>query len=153
MVVACPKRMSSPAQLEAVGLWLLANFRGRCWLGVDLLRFIDDEMWRYPDARVHDRERNDALAHVEQTTQVARHYLAVLMLDRQRLDEELEFYAGNHAKAPEALHQKFEENEGGIRAQNKFIQSMEEDRQRLALRFENERAQLEPLWRATAVTR
>ncbi|MDM0037233.1 error-prone DNA polymerase [Variovorax sp. J22P271] len=47
VVVACPKRMSSPEQLEAVGLWLLAHFRGRCWLGVDLLRFIDDEMWLY----------------------------------------------------------------------------------------------------------
>ncbi|HZX83609.1 MAG TPA: error-prone DNA polymerase, partial [Reyranella sp.] len=47
VVVACPKRMSSPAQLEAVGLWLLAHFRGRCWLGVELLRFIDDEMWLF----------------------------------------------------------------------------------------------------------
>ncbi len=47
VVVACPKRMSLPAQLEAVGLWLLAHFRGRCWLGVELLRFIDDEMWLY----------------------------------------------------------------------------------------------------------
>ena len=45
VVVASPDRESTSAQLEAVSLWLLANFTGRCWLGVELLRTIDDEMW------------------------------------------------------------------------------------------------------------
>ncbi|VTU43231.1 MULTISPECIES: error-prone DNA polymerase [unclassified Variovorax] len=47
VVVACPKRMSTPEQLETTGRWLLSEFRGRCWFGVDLLRLIDDEMWLY----------------------------------------------------------------------------------------------------------
>jgi len=108
---------------------------------------------RYPDARVHDRERDDALAHIEQAAQVARHYLAALNVERQRLDEELEFYRGDRTKAPSALREKFEENETSVRAQTKFIQSMEEDRERLALRFANERVQLEPLWKAVAAKR
>lgn len=108
---------------------------------------------RYPEARVHDRERDDALAHIEQAAQVARHYLAALKIDRQRLDEELAFYRGDRTKAPAALREKFEDNEAGVRAQNKFIQSMEEDRQRLAMRFAKERTQLEPLWQAVAAKR
>jgi hypothetical protein len=108
---------------------------------------------RYPDARVHDRERDDALAQIEQVTQEAKHYLAALKIDRQRLDEELEFYRGDRTKAPTALRERFEENEVSVRAQNKFIQSMDEDRQRLALRFANERAQLEPLWQTVAAKR
>jgi error-prone DNA polymerase len=47
VVVASPDRASTPAQLEAVSRWLLSNFTGRCWLGVELLRTIDDEMWLY----------------------------------------------------------------------------------------------------------
>ena len=45
VVLASPRRMSEPAQLESVARWLLANFLGRCWFGVDLLRVLDDEMW------------------------------------------------------------------------------------------------------------
>ena len=47
VVVASPKRMSTPAQLEQAAVWVLENFIGRCWLGVDLLRLLDDEMWLY----------------------------------------------------------------------------------------------------------
>jgi error-prone DNA polymerase len=37
--------MSEPAQLDGVARWLLDQFIGRCWLGVDLLRILTDEMW------------------------------------------------------------------------------------------------------------
>ena len=47
VVIACPRRMSSPAQLAALGRWLLGQFQGRCWFGVELLRLLDDEMWLY----------------------------------------------------------------------------------------------------------
>ena len=45
VVLISPKRMSEPAQLESVAKWLLDNFLGRCWLGVEQLRVLDDEMW------------------------------------------------------------------------------------------------------------
>jgi error-prone DNA polymerase len=45
VVLASPKRMSEPAQLATVAKWLLNHFIGRCWLGVDLLRILTDEMW------------------------------------------------------------------------------------------------------------
>jgi error-prone DNA polymerase len=45
LVIASPDRSSSPGQLESVARWLLTHFTGRCWLGVELYRVIDDEMW------------------------------------------------------------------------------------------------------------
>ena len=45
VVLASPRRMAEPAQLATVAKWLLNHFIGRCWLGVDLLRILTDEMW------------------------------------------------------------------------------------------------------------
>ena len=45
VVLMSPKRMSEPSELETVAKWLLDNFLGRCWLGVEQLRVLDDEMW------------------------------------------------------------------------------------------------------------
>ena len=45
VVIASPERSSTSAQIETIARWLLANFTGRCWLGVELLRTLDDEMW------------------------------------------------------------------------------------------------------------
>ncbi|UXH79710.1 error-prone DNA polymerase [Roseateles amylovorans] len=44
VVIACPDRHASPAQLLALSRWLLSRFMGRCWLGVDLPRRVDDEI-------------------------------------------------------------------------------------------------------------
>ena len=47
VVVASPLRGATPAQLLGLARWLLARFTGRCWLGVELPRQLDDEMWLY----------------------------------------------------------------------------------------------------------
>jgi len=45
VALLCPERSAKAAQLEAMGRWMLDHFVGRCWIGVDLVRRIDDEMW------------------------------------------------------------------------------------------------------------
>ena len=45
VVVASPERESTAAQIETLARWLLSSFTGRCWLGVELYRTLDDEMW------------------------------------------------------------------------------------------------------------
>lgn len=45
LVLLCPERKASDAQLEAMGRWTLTHFTGRCWIGVDLVRRLDDELW------------------------------------------------------------------------------------------------------------
>ncbi len=45
LALLCPDRPSTDAQLEAAGTWALQQFRGRCWIGVDQVRQLDDEAW------------------------------------------------------------------------------------------------------------
>ncbi|EJE50630.1 DNA-directed DNA polymerase III PolC [Acidovorax sp. CF316] len=45
LLVVSPCREVSDAQLEELGQWTLTHFIGRAWLGVDLNRRIDDELW------------------------------------------------------------------------------------------------------------
>ncbi|MBC7621737.1 MAG: PHP domain-containing protein, partial [Candidatus Saccharibacteria bacterium] len=52
VVLAAPDREASEAQLETVARWLLTAFTGRCWLAVQLLRVLGDEMWLYQLRRV-----------------------------------------------------------------------------------------------------
>lgn len=47
LVVVSPVRSSSLEQLLTIGRWTLQHFMGRCWLGVDQLRTLDDEIWLY----------------------------------------------------------------------------------------------------------
>ncbi|MDP2264408.1 MAG: error-prone DNA polymerase [Hydrogenophaga sp.] len=44
LVIAVPGRRSSQEQTDAVARWLLQHFLGRCWLGVEQLRRLDDEV-------------------------------------------------------------------------------------------------------------
>ena len=44
LVIAVPQRGSTQAQMDSVARWLLQHFVGRCWLGVEQLRLMDDEM-------------------------------------------------------------------------------------------------------------
>ena len=45
VVIAAPLRKATPEQLLGIARWLLKHFTGRCWLGVELLRQLDDEVW------------------------------------------------------------------------------------------------------------
>jgi error-prone DNA polymerase len=45
VVLASPVRGATPEQLLGLARWLLTHYTGRCWLGVELLRQLDDEMW------------------------------------------------------------------------------------------------------------
>jgi error-prone DNA polymerase len=44
LVIAVPQRGSTQAQMDSVARRLLQHFVGRCWLGVEQLRLMDDEM-------------------------------------------------------------------------------------------------------------
>jgi error-prone DNA polymerase len=44
VVIAVPDRSNDQQALNTVARWLLHHFTGRCWLGVEQLRRVDDEM-------------------------------------------------------------------------------------------------------------
>ncbi len=45
LVLLCPERAASDGELERLGRWALREFIGRCWIGVEQMRQIDDELW------------------------------------------------------------------------------------------------------------
>ena len=45
LVLAAPRRGSTPPQLITLARWLLQHFTGRCWLAATQLRQLDDEAW------------------------------------------------------------------------------------------------------------
>ncbi|QHE86562.1 error-prone DNA polymerase [Hydrogenophaga sp. BPS33] len=47
VVIAVPDPRSEQAPMDCIARWLLQHFRGRCWLGVEQLRQLDDEMRLY----------------------------------------------------------------------------------------------------------
>ena len=47
VVLMSPDRGSSAEQLMTIGTWALREFTGRCWFGVELLRAIDDDIWKF----------------------------------------------------------------------------------------------------------
>ena len=58
LVIAVPERRNSQVQIDHTARWLLAHFMGRCWLGVEQLRRLDDEM------RLHQLRQSSALTAV-----------------------------------------------------------------------------------------
>ena len=44
LVIAVPERGNTQGDMDTTARWLLAHFTGRCWLGAEQLRQLDDEM-------------------------------------------------------------------------------------------------------------
>ena len=47
IVVISPQRGCTLDELVSLGRWTLQHFIGRCWMGVEQLRKLDDEIWLY----------------------------------------------------------------------------------------------------------
>ncbi len=87
LVLVAPNRGAPTDDLVRVARWMLTHFTGKCWLAVELLRLIDDEMWLYKlrqvseltaiplvatgDVHMHVRSRK-ALQDVMTSTRVGR---------------------------------------------------------------------------------
>jgi len=58
LVLAAPKRGSTPEQLIATARWLLQHFTGRCWFAATQLRQLDDEAWLH---QLHEASEHTAI--------------------------------------------------------------------------------------------
>jgi hypothetical protein len=107
---------------------------------------------RYPNVAAHDRERAEALVQIDAVIQAAKKRLSELAEERKRVDDELEFYAKDPSKAPDAVRRKFDDNAKSVAVQNRFIGDQEDEKRRVNARFDEERARLRPLWAGNAPT-
>ena len=106
-------------------------------------------LMRYPSATSHDRERAEAMRQIDGMVETARKRIEDLGKERQTLSGEMEFYRKDPSKAPGLLRQKLQDNDDSVAVQNRFIAGQEEERQRIAARFADERVRLDALWSST----
>ncbi|MDP2771305.1 MAG: DUF4124 domain-containing protein [Giesbergeria sp.] len=101
---------------------------------------------RYPDKATHDAERALAIAQVDAVTTTATQRIAELQARRKTLDQEMEFYRKDPAKAPMLLRRQLAENDEGVEEQRRFIAGQDQEKRRIHQRFDEELVQLRQLW-------
>lgn len=101
---------------------------------------------RYPNQAVHDKERVDALAQIDDLIAAVNKRELALIEQRQGIQKELEFYESNPAKAPLWLRRKIEDNDKQMEVQKRFLGEQTQEKQRLNTRFDEELAKLKQLW-------
>jgi hypothetical protein len=101
---------------------------------------------RYPNKAAHDKERQVALAAVDDAVVLAGKNTESLVAQRKRLDTELEFYKADPARVPAQLKRQFEENQQHLDAQKRFVANQESEKKRINTRFDEELVKLKQLW-------
>ena len=105
---------------------------------------------RYPSRSVHDKERREALAQVDEVVKAARKRLGELQHQRKGIDAELEFYKKDPSKMPPSLKRQIDENTQSTNVQNRFIGEQEDEKKRINSRFDEELIKLKQLWSLAA---
>jgi hypothetical protein len=101
---------------------------------------------RYPNQAVHDKERAEALAQIDDVIGAVKKRGEELIKQRRDIDIELEFYQNDVSKAPSWLKRKVEDNAEQIQIQNRFLSDQGKEKQRVNARFDEELAKLKTLW-------
>lgn len=105
---------------------------------------------RYPTQAAHDQERRDALAQVDGIIVSMRKRIAELRRQRAAMDDELEFYKKEPAKAPAVLKRLIEDNAQDMAMQHQYIADQENEKKRINARFDEELQKLRALWASSA---
>lgn len=101
---------------------------------------------RYPNRDAHDKERAQAQARIDTVVLEAEKRIVALYDERKKIDGELEFYQRDPAKAPPALRRQIDFVAQDLQSQRRFIQTQENERQRVDTRFNDELHRLKELW-------
>ena len=101
---------------------------------------------RYPNKPVHDKERADALAQIDEVISAVNKPAQTLLDQRKDISAELEFYQNDVSKAPLWLRRKLEDNEQQVAVQQRFVVEQTQEKQRLNARFDEELVKLRQLW-------
>lgn len=104
---------------------------------------------RYPQEAPHDAERQRALAPVEDGIAAARKRIDDVRRSRFKLEQEMEFYQRDPAKAPASLRRAVADNELELAEQQRYMDSQVQERQRIQQRFDEELTVLQRLWGTT----
>jgi hypothetical protein len=103
---------------------------------------------RYPDASSHDRERAASLAQVDGAIAAGELRTAELQKQRAALEQQARSPTRDIAKA-NGLKRALDQNAELQAELNRILTSQREERQRISVRFDEERVRLQTLWAAS----
>ncbi|QHE74768.1 DUF4124 domain-containing protein [Hydrogenophaga sp. PBL-H3] len=101
---------------------------------------------RYPNQAVHDKERAEALAQIDEVIAAVNKREVALKQQRKEVDVEMEFYQADPSKAPFWLRRKLEDSEKQTVVQKRFLEEQAQEKQRINQRFDEELVKLRALW-------
>lgn len=100
---------------------------------------------RYPNAAVHEAEREKALRTQQEIIATGQRRVQELREQRRQLEAETEYHK-TPAEWPAKLKRQLEENDEQVAAQQRYLHSQEEELKRITRRFDEELARLKLLW-------
>jgi hypothetical protein len=100
---------------------------------------------RYPDVASHERERAASLSRLDEAIGAGERRMAELAAQREDLEHQAQVVTKDVSKS-NRIKRGLEENGENAAAQKRLLASQREDRQRIAVRFDEERARLDVLW-------
>lgn len=101
---------------------------------------------RYPNKAVHDKERAEALAQIGVVRQAAVNRADELLRQRTEINQEMEFYKKDPAKAPPSVRRQVDEVVQSLAIQVRFIADQDGELKRVNARFDEELVRLKQLW-------
>lgn len=101
---------------------------------------------RYPNQSVHDKERAEAMAQIDEVIAAVNKREAALAQQRKEVDAEMEFYQSDPSKAPFWLRRKLEDSEKQMVVQKRFLEEQAQEKLRINQRFDEELTKLRQLW-------
>lgn len=105
---------------------------------------------RYPNQAVHDKERQEALTQIDEVIAAVSKREIALVAQRKDVDQEMEFYQSDPAKAPMWLKRKAEDIEKQQSVQKRFLEEQAQEKTRINARFDEELVKLRQLWQGSA---
>lgn len=101
---------------------------------------------RYPNQGVHDKERAEALAQIDEVISAVNKREVALKQQRKDVEMEMEFYQSDPSKAPFWLRRKLEDSDKQAVVQKRFLEEQAQEKQRINQRFDEELVKLRQLW-------
>lgn len=103
---------------------------------------------RYPNPDALARERESSLVSIQDAIRFNQRRTTELLAERRRLDDEAGFFAKDPGRMPQSLRRMISDNAQHRKAQEKLLADQEQERIRIAARFDEAQRELAPLWAA-----
>ena len=100
---------------------------------------------RYPNVASHERERASSLSRLDDAIAAGEGRMTELSSQRDALEQQAQIATRDVAKA-NRTKRALDGNAENLAAQNRLLSAQREERQRIAVRFDEERARLDMLW-------